>query len=73
VFAVGTQGVRPTIPAGTPPDFTQLIQDCWDESAGDRPSFDEVMTRLDEMVRSGRFGSISSISHHQPTQAKGRH
>jgi serine/threonine protein kinase len=38
VFAVGTQGIRPTIPSSCPPEFAHLIEDCWDENPRERVS-----------------------------------
>mmetsp|Transcript_27257 Transcript_27257/g.38413 ORF Transcript_27257/g.38413 Transcript_27257/m.38413 type:complete len:685 (+) Transcript_27257:201-2255(+) len=49
VFAVGTQGVRPPIPSTCPTEFAKLIKDCWAESPTARPSFDEIILRLQSM------------------------
>jgi len=49
VFAVGTQGIRPTIPSSCPPDIATLIEECWAEAPEDRPNFGEIMKRLESM------------------------
>eukprot|EP01116_Phalansterium_solitarium_P008208 TRINITY_DN2170_c0_g1_i1.p1 TRINITY_DN2170_c0_g1~~TRINITY_DN2170_c0_g1_i1.p1 ORF type:complete len:192 (+),score=42.35 TRINITY_DN2170_c0_g1_i1:257-832(+) len=51
VFAVGTQGLRPTIPDSCPSEFRQLIEDCWSEIPHDRPKFDQMMKRLEDMLK----------------------
>lgn len=35
-------GLRPTIPADTVPEFSDLISKCWDSEPVKRPSFDEM-------------------------------
>lgn len=37
IFAVGTEGLRPTLPEGAPEAYTQLIVDCWDAEPSKRP------------------------------------
>ncbi|KAK3254090.1 hypothetical protein CYMTET_36681, partial [Cymbomonas tetramitiformis] len=44
-----TQGRRPDIPNDCPSDFAQLIQDCWKQNPTQRPAFDEIKRRLDQM------------------------
>eukprot|EP01117_Protostelium_nocturnum_P009566 TRINITY_DN3411_c0_g2_i2.p1 TRINITY_DN3411_c0_g2~~TRINITY_DN3411_c0_g2_i2.p1 ORF type:complete len:714 (-),score=214.05 TRINITY_DN3411_c0_g2_i2:702-2843(-) len=46
VLAVGTKGMRPTIPSDCPPHWASLMRDCWQEIPESRPSFDEVIQRL---------------------------
>lgn len=33
IFAVGTEGLRPTIPDSWPRDYTQLMIDCWNQDS----------------------------------------
>lgn len=49
IFAVGTEGLRPTIPEGTPPGYSHLISQCWDSNPAQRPNFDEIIQRLKEL------------------------
>lgn len=49
------RGLRPDIPAGTPPSFALLMQECWAAIPDQRPSFDEIVLRLTgiyELLRS---------------------
>ena len=46
VFAVGTRGLRPDLPADCPAAIGALIEACWAESPEERPSFDDVLARL---------------------------
>lgn len=55
VFIVGTQGARPTIPDGCPAEFRDLIEACWSEQADDRPSFREVLERLETTQHADSF------------------
>jgi len=40
-------GERPFLPAGVNPVFAQLIRDCWEEDPEKRPTFTEILLRLD--------------------------
>jgi tRNA A-37 threonylcarbamoyl transferase component Bud32 len=46
VFQVGTQGLRPEIPGDTPHHWGRLTADCWAEDPDARPSFEEILDRL---------------------------
>jgi hypothetical protein len=41
---------RPELPASTPPEITQLVEDCWQKSADARPSFQQLVARLEELL-----------------------
>jgi len=49
VLAVGTKGMRPTIPTDCPIQWSNLIRDCWSEKPENRPTFDKIIIRLEEM------------------------
>eukprot|EP01116_Phalansterium_solitarium_P000748 TRINITY_DN1059_c0_g2_i1.p1 TRINITY_DN1059_c0_g2~~TRINITY_DN1059_c0_g2_i1.p1 ORF type:complete len:744 (-),score=214.92 TRINITY_DN1059_c0_g2_i1:445-2676(-) len=49
VLSVGTKGVRPTIPPTCPASWARLIETCWAELSGSRPSMDEVLLRLEQL------------------------
>jgi serine/threonine protein kinase len=40
---------RPVIPKSVPPSTQKLITDCWANEPGDRPSFAEIVERLEEL------------------------
>jgi len=61
VLAVGTKGMRPTVPSDCPPVWGTLIVDCWQEKPEVRPSFDLIMERLEQM-QSSNHGSVSGSS-----------
>jgi Protein tyrosine and serine/threonine kinase len=52
IFAVGTEGLRPTIPSGCPDAFGQLMLDCWQGEHSRRPSFDVITTRVTGLLES---------------------
>eukprot|EP00727_Mastigamoeba_balamuthi_P010137 m51a1_g5746 putative protein tyrosine kinase (1072) ;mRNA; f:1170442-1177724 len=56
IFAVGNEGLRPPLPPFTPTEYMQLARDCWDESPHRRPSFEAILTRLEEMQTLGWCG-----------------
>jgi len=47
VFAVGNQALRPPIPSSCPHHYTILIEECWIEQPNQRPSFEEILNRLE--------------------------
>lgn len=51
VEEVVLRGLRPSFPVGTPLGYTQLACSCWHATAGQRPSFQDVVGRL--QVRGG--------------------
>eukprot|EP01088_Endostelium_zonatum_P015504 TRINITY_DN3836_c0_g1_i1.p1 TRINITY_DN3836_c0_g1~~TRINITY_DN3836_c0_g1_i1.p1 ORF type:complete len:678 (-),score=150.23 TRINITY_DN3836_c0_g1_i1:6-2039(-) len=48
VFAVGTQGLRPVVPSFVPRELRALIVDCWGEDGDARPTFVQVLERLEK-------------------------
>ncbi len=49
VFAVATQGLRPTIPQTCPNNFARLVAQCWSENQNDRPDFSEILEALEDL------------------------
>ncbi|KAL6076589.1 Constitutive triple response 4 [Balamuthia mandrillaris] len=47
------QGKLPDIPKTCPPDYAKLISDCWEKDPNKRPSFDEILVRLQKLEGSG--------------------
>ena len=41
-----TQGERPKFTVQIPESYRKLIEDCWSQNSSDRPTFDEIVTRL---------------------------
>ena len=50
VFFKVLMGCRPTIPEHMPKAFQELMVECWDTSADKRPTFEEVLKRLQARV-----------------------
>jgi hypothetical protein len=48
-LAVMARGARPDIPPHTPPGLAALIQECWAPVPEQRPGFDAVVVRLQEL------------------------
>eukprot|EP00210_Caulerpa_lentillifera_P007187 g6877.t1 len=49
-----TSGRRPQLPAFCPQALSRLINDCWQDSHSDRPSFKTVSRRLRDMMKNKR-------------------
>ncbi|KAG6590747.1 TKL/DRK protein kinase [Phytophthora cinnamomi] len=43
-------GIRPPIPEGVDSEYIDLITECWKSDAADRPSFDVIVARLEQML-----------------------
>ncbi|TDH70847.1 hypothetical protein CCR75_001223 [Bremia lactucae] len=43
-------GIRPPIPKGMDSGYINLIIECWKSDAADRPSFDVIVSRLEQML-----------------------
>ena len=44
------KGMRPQIPPHTPPGLAALIQECWAAVPEQRPGFDVLVVRLQELL-----------------------
>ena len=49
VGAVGYNGQRLPIPSDVQPEIASLLNDCWSEEPSDRPSFTDIIQRLNEL------------------------
>ncbi|GAM26026.1 hypothetical protein SAMD00019534_092010, partial [Acytostelium subglobosum LB1] len=47
VISVGQHKLRPIMPAHVPAPFTRLITECWSEDPSQRPSFNDIVKRLE--------------------------
>jgi hypothetical protein len=43
------KGMRPDMPKDTPEQLSQLIKECWSPAYGQRPSFAEIVPRLQRL------------------------
>lgn len=46
-MAVMHRGLRPEMPSWCPPSLAALIKHCWQPIADQRPTFDEIVIRLE--------------------------
>ncbi len=53
---VGYHAARLEIPEYCPPHFEELMLDCWEEDPTARPTFKEIVQRLDKIAASGVSG-----------------
>lgn len=44
-----SRGHRPRIPASAPPDWNTLITQCWSSDPSHRPTFEELLRRIENM------------------------
>lgn len=49
-MGVATLGLRPEIPASTPPGVAQLIRACWAPVSDQRPSFAQIVSQLEQLM-----------------------
>ncbi len=49
IVGVSQQALRPVIPDDCPAPYAQLMSDCWHEDPTKRPSFTEVLHRLEQL------------------------
>jgi hypothetical protein len=62
VEEVVLRGLRPSFPVGTPLAYTQLACSCWHATAGQRPSFQEVVGRLQVRAQHHLYGVFAAAS-----------
>eukprot|EP00878_Enallax_costatus_P009888 GHUV01010325.1.p1 GENE.GHUV01010325.1~~GHUV01010325.1.p1 ORF type:complete len:322 (+),score=102.52 GHUV01010325.1:98-1063(+) len=43
---VAVLGLRPTLPPFTPPDYRELVEQCWHQDPDKRPTFETVLAKL---------------------------
>ncbi|KAG2833071.1 hypothetical protein PC116_g9179 [Phytophthora cactorum] len=43
--------LRPTVPDGTPAPLARLLEECWTKKQDQRPTFNELVPRLEAMAK----------------------
>jgi len=61
--AVLTKAYRPPIPKNCPPEYSQLIQDCWHQTPEKRPSFESICERLTRFMKSKETVKLDRVMH----------
>lgn len=54
-------GERPPINKKWPADLISLVCDCWSEKPDSRPTFKEIVRRIDEMLSKEKGGGVSKM------------
>jgi serine/threonine protein kinase len=60
------EGKRPQVPADCPAEFKKLMKKCWHADASKRPSMEDVLSRLDDILQTARASGPTPRS---PTDA----
>ena len=50
MYAVLNNRLRPAIPDYAPPEYAELIRQCWDDDPESRPTFSVILEKLNEMA-----------------------
>ncbi|KAL8241514.1 hypothetical protein R6Q59_014868 [Mikania micrantha] len=59
--AVVSERLRPALggtESGAPPRLLSLIQRCWDSNTHNRPSFDDIITELDQIIENNKSFTV---------------
>lgn len=59
MHGVAEDTLRPVVPEGTPAAFAYLLEECWTKKQNNRPSFSELVPRLEALVRDFSLQSVS--------------
>lgn len=51
--AIVKDHLRPILASGVPPEFNALIEHCWHHDSSARPSFDQIVQTLDDILQRG--------------------
>lgn len=66
-------GARPAIPKRWPPALSKLVTDCWDMDMNKRPTFRQVVSRLNELIdNAGEGGKGRARAGGNATKKKSR-
>ena len=58
-----TKGKRPTLPKKVPKDYGKLMEKCWHQKGEKRPSFDEIVLRLEEQWTEATKGAAAAVAY----------
>jgi hypothetical protein len=56
---------RPQMPPGLPPAISQLAEECWQQAAEARPSFEQLVARL-QVLLAGSEHLVPQASEQRP-------
>ena len=49
------EGLRPTVPRNYNEDYIKLMKDCWEGNPSSRPTFDDIVERLEEILKNNKI------------------
>jgi hypothetical protein len=61
-YAAAEQGLRPKVPAYCPPEYAELMQECWAARPDDRPSFEEILKRLFQLKKAADTAAAAALA-----------
>jgi hypothetical protein len=61
-YAAAEQGLRPEIPAYCPPDYAELMRQCWADKPDDRPTFQAILKRLFQMKKACDAAAVTLLA-----------
>eukprot|EP01095_Lingulamoeba_sp_RSL-Kostka_P012223 TRINITY_DN479_c0_g1_i2.p1 TRINITY_DN479_c0_g1~~TRINITY_DN479_c0_g1_i2.p1 ORF type:complete len:455 (-),score=155.91 TRINITY_DN479_c0_g1_i2:272-1636(-) len=61
IHAVCDENFRPEIPDDCPESLTELMEDCWQKYPQDRPTFTQIIKRLDDIMTEVAIGDPTGI------------
>lgn len=70
-YAAAEQGLRPKIPAYCPPEYAELMQECWAGRPDDRPSFEEILRRLFQLKKAADAAAANALAEASARTASG--
>lgn len=68
IMGVSQGTLRPTIPPNTDPEYAKLMRDCWSQDPKNRPTADEILNRLREVME--KLNLLQSKSDYLPVQSE---
>ncbi len=68
VLLMQISGNRPVIPEQVPPELAAIITSCWAQKPEDRPTFTEVLVRLDSAMGAMGGAQVTTLSGNTTTE-----
>jgi hypothetical protein len=61
-YAAAEQGLRPEIPSFCPPEYAELMSECWADDPDERPSFAQILKRLFQMKKAADHEAAEALA-----------
>ena len=66
IYAVGNQGLRPSVPIWVPEPYAQLMKQCWSDDMNLRPEFSTILEEIEKMDALGWTGQPGPSNYYDP-------